>query len=374
MAQRVIRGRGKVHQVKSLASSLGMENPLLVAGNSGRARLLSAMGIAGDGPVFSAFQSNPDFDDCLQGLAAYRQGGHDGLVSLGGGSAMDTVKGIQALLLADSPADAIASRLQDGHIPHVAIPSTAGTGSEATQFAVLYVADVKQSISHAALLPDGVILDADLLSTLPMHHKKACAMDALCQGIESYWAKDATEESRVQAFLAINGVLKHLKAYIAGDKQAEEDMLEAAYRSGCAIQLTRTTAAHAMSYQLTKRYGMAHGHACMVTLPYLWANMMEASAYQPMLRELAASMGLGSELMVPRFLSGILLAMDLPLPERVDDAALSALADTVNADRLSNHPQPLTRKDILRIYRQALTPLTGMARQVAQDLWTYYGQ
>lgn len=371
--QRVERGRGKINQVKEFAAALGMKRPMLVTGSSGKRVLQQVLGDAMQFPVFSDFHSNPDLSDCDQGCRLYQREGCDGLISLGGGSCMDTAKGIKAQLLYILSETALKSLCPMEKVPHLAIPSTAGTGSEATQFSVLYVHGVKRSLSHPSLLPDGVILDADLLRTLPLYQKKCCALDALCQGIESYWAREATEESRVQAYLAIRGVLNHLKAYLAGHGKAEEEMLEAAFRSGCAIQMTRTTAAHAMSYQLTKQFDMAHGHACMVTLPFLWARMMEDPNHQPMLRELAGIMGLGSELMVPSFLSGILLSMELPLPHVADDQALEQLADTVNLERLQNHPQVLTRADLMRIYRQALTPLSGSARQVAQDLWAYYG-
>ena len=119
----------------------------------------------------------------------------------------------------------------------------------------MYENGQKISIGHPCLLPEGVILDSALLDSLPDYHRKSCALDALSQGIESYWSRAATEESRVHAYLAILGVLDNLKAYLAGDAHAADEMLEAAYQSGRAIQITRTTAAHAMSYQLTKTGG-----------------------------------------------------------------------------------------------------------------------
>ena len=115
-------------------------------------------------------------------------------------------------------------------------------------------------------------MDSSLLDTLPLYHKKACALDALCQGIESYWAAAATAESRVHAERAILGVLRNMDAYLNGDAAAADEVLEAAYESGCAIRISRTTAAHAMSYQITKRIGPAHGHACILTLPHLWRH------------------------------------------------------------------------------------------------------
>ena len=109
----------------------------------------------------------------------------------------------------------------------------------------------KVSLNHAELKPDGVILDSALLDSLPAYHKKSCALDALAQGIESYWSRGSNDDSKVHAYLAVIGVLDNLKAYLEGDPHAASEMLDASFQSGKAIQITRTTAAHAMSYRLT---------------------------------------------------------------------------------------------------------------------------
>ena len=372
MAQKMLRGRGSLSRVKELMEKLGIARPLLVCGSTA-AVFAEKTGL--DIPRFSGFHPNPDFADCAAGADLYREMGCDGLISLGGGSAMDTAKGIKAMLLAENDAAALHSQLpEDTALPHIAIPTSAGTGAEATQIAVTYVDDQKVSLSHPALLPDGVVLDSALLDTLPDYHKKSCALDALCQGIESYWAQSATEDSRVHAYLAILGVLDNLRAYLAGDPHAADEMLEAAYRSGRAIQLSRTTAAHAMSYQLTKKLGYAHGHACMLTLPYLWEHLSMNEEALPVLMELADRMRLGNEVMAPRLLKGMLIDLGMEPEGRPDDATLDALADSVNVERLSNHPEALSRAELRRIYARALTPVSGMERQVCVDLWQYYGQ
>lgn len=371
MAQKVLRGRGSLARVGELAARLGITRPMLVGGSALAARA-DAMGITG--PRFSGYHPNPDLADCEAGAALYRAEGCDGLISLGGGSAMDTAKGVKALLLAGDLEAVKASRLPaDVPLPHIAVPATAGTGSEATSTAVTYVDGQKLSVAHPSLLPDGVVLDASLLDTLPDYHKKASALDALCQGIESYWAKAATEDSRVHAYLAILGVLDNLRAYLAGDVHAAGEMLEAAYRSGRAIEMTRTTAAHAMSYQLTKRLGYAHGHACMLTLPYLWERLSEDETQLPILMELADRMRLGNEAMAPRLLKGMLIDLGMEPQGTPDAATLDALTDSVNPERLGNHPMALDRAAIRAIYVRALTPVSGMERQMCLDLWRYYG-
>lgn len=317
-------------------------------------------------PQFSGYHANPDLADCTAGAEMYRAEGCDGLISVGGGSAMDTAKAIKALLLAGDMEAVRESRLPEGvQLPHIAVPGTAGTGAEATPIAVVYEHNEKLSLDHPALLPEAFVLDASLLDTLPLYHKKACAMDALCQGIESWWAQKATDESRSHAGKAICGVLRHMDAYLAGDAAAAEAVLEAAYASGCAIRISRTTAAHAMSYQITKRIGPAHGHACMLTLPWLWKHLGDA----PVLTALNSLMGAedGAELLL-----GLLAAMDMLPDEMPDEATLDALAASVNTQRLGNHPEQLTTSELRRIYVQAFTPLTKDERARLASLWRAY--
>lgn len=373
MVQQLTRGVGSLAKIPAVLEKLGVRKPLAVCSNSLRPALAEALG---EHPhaVFSGFHANPDFQDCAAGRAMYLAQGCDGLVSLGGGSAMDTAKAIKALLVAPDGGAVLTGQWEARPLAHLAIPATAGTGSEATSIAVMYVEGKKHSLDHPALLPEAVILDPDLLASLPLYHKKSCALDALCQGIESYWARKATEDSQVDAFLAFTGVLDNLRPYLAGDPGAAAEIQFAAYRSGCAIAVSRTTAAHALSYRLTTRYGLAHGHACMLTLPTVWEAMLEDTDVLPVLMDLAQKMRLGSELMGPRLLRGMLYDLEMPFPPAPDADALEDLTQSVNLQRLSNNPRIFTREEIRDIYRRSMMPLMGPERQACLDIWRYYGR
>lgn len=177
----------------------------------------------------------------------------------------------------------------------------------------------------------------------------------------------------MDAFLAFTGVLDNLRPYLAGDPHAAEELQYAAYRSGCAIAVSRTTAAHAMSYRLTKRYGLAHGHACMLTLPAIWEAMLDDTDALPVLMDLAQKMRLGSELMGPRLLRGILYDLEMPFPPVPDAEALDDLTRSVNVQRLSNNPRIFTAEEIRAIYRRSMTPLHDPEKQACLDIWRYYG-
>lgn len=366
MQQLILKGRGSLNGavLAEMMTRLQMHHPLLVCSARMQGELAARIGMSLT--CFCGYHANPDLADCSAGAELYRQHGCDGLISVGGGSAMDTAKAIKALLLTGDMDAVRASRLPEGvHLPHIAVPGTAGTGAEATPIAVVYENNEKLSLDHPALLPEGIVLDGELLDTLPLYHKKACAMDALCQGIESYWAAKATEESRIHAGRAIRGVLSSLDAYLKGDPSAADAILLAAYESGCAIRISRTTAAHAMSYQITKRVGPAHGHACLLTLPWLWRHMGNA----PVLAELNRIMGTadGAELLL-----GLLADTDM-LPDTMpDDATLDALAASVNTQRLGNHPEPLNQAELRSVYVQAFTPVEEQEKARLAQLWRAY--
>ena len=397
MIQQVIRGRDSVKRVPEMMKALGMEHPLLIGSRHLLPKLQKAE-VLRDAPVFTGYHPNPDLADAEEAVRMYRECGCDGLISIGGGSAMDTAKAVKAWLCSGGPEDLRKNRVNIPEtekparisspadlkkraeqqaakylIPHIAIPGTAGSGAETTANAVLYENDQKMSLGHPALLPEGVVLDASLLETLPEYHKKSCALDALCQGIESFWAKAATEDSRVHAFLAFQGVLDNIKAYLAGDPHAAEEILDASYQSGRAIFKTRTTAAHAMSYQITKLLGPAHGHACALTLPILWDMLTVNEETQETMKELAARMRLGDPQMGSRLIRGLMIDLDMPLPDMPDEETLDKLTDSVNLERLGNHPMQLTRQQIRWIYKKAFTPLPENERQACLDIWKYYG-
>ena len=372
--QRVIRGRGSLRKIMDLAAKLEIRHPMIVGGSTLTSRLLRKVPDLISAPVFSGYHPNPELSDAEAGAEMYRANGCDGIISIGGGSAIDTAKAVHTLLFCGDMEAATAGNLPEKmQLSHIAVPGTAGSGAEATQNAVVYVNGKKTSLSHPDLRPDGVLLDAELLESLPEYHKKSCAMDALAQGIESYWCEASNDDSRVHAYLAILGVLDNLKAYLAGDLHAADEMLDASYQSGKAIQITRTTAAHAMSYQLTKTFGIAHGHAVMLTLPTLWEMMTEDEEAAPILKEISRMMRLGDPLMVPRLLRGIMADIGLEIPAFPDNQTLDMLTDSVNPQRLANHPVKLSRNEIRNTYVKSLLPMEGAELQACLDIWKYYG-
>jgi len=223
---------------------------------------------------FNQFEVNIKLNDIYTGIALINNAKFDLIVAIGGGSVIDMAKTIN-IIAAQKDSDFIKyindnALITEKGLPLVAIPTTAGTGSEATHFSVVYVNNVKHSLAHYSMLPNYAIIDAELSCNLPLHIAAASGMDALSQAVESYWAVKSTEESKKFASEAIILILEALKDAVAGDKQARAVMSKAAYLSGKAINITTTTAPHAISYPITTYFGLQHGHAVALTLGYFF--------------------------------------------------------------------------------------------------------
>ena len=184
------------------------------------------------------------------------------------------------------------------------------------------------------------------MSTLPDAERAATFLDALCHSIESYWSRRATAESRTYAAQAIGLLAANAAAYLRGDEMAASAVMVASNFAGRAINLTTTTAAHAMCYQLTALYGLRHGHAAAVCLPAAWERLLAASAEDAALAQTLAEL---ARLLALRTAAAL---DDGWLP--ADEGDLALLAGSVNAQRLGNYPVALAEDDLYEMYRRAL--------------------
>ncbi|MCL1996200.1 MAG: iron-containing alcohol dehydrogenase [Defluviitaleaceae bacterium] len=275
--------------------------------------------------AFSRFYPNPTIEDVFCGVDIFKKAEPTEIIAAGGGSAIDVAK-------------AIKYYTQSFDMPLTAIPTTAGSGSDATCFAVIYEKGEKLSLEHENLLPNKVLFWGHLLNTLPLYIKQSSLLDAFAQAIESMWSINATEQSKICSRRAIDIITKNYSRYLFGDNTTNHDMLVAANFSGKAINITKTTAPHAMSYKLTSMFGIAHGHAVALTLPHVYRAMQEKKEFD---KEIENAVSQFEELFKK-------MKLDVP---QASDATIKTLAKGVNIQRLKNSPVPL---DIEYIYRKAL--------------------
>ncbi len=262
--------------IKSIIAEHRLRSILLVTGqssyeNSSACAVFSELSKTIAIQRISDFDVNPSFEDVVRIKQSLNLEDYDAIVSIGGGSVMDFAKLL--LFYAQAPIDIPIentgkSELNKSKI-HIAIPTTAGSGSEATHFAVMYKNGIKYSIAHKGLLPHQVVLDSSLTSTKPKHLTACSGMDALCQAIESLWAKNATAESKQFAKEAIKLIVPTL-LNVTNEPNAElrERMLSGAHLAGKAINLSKTTAPHALAYYLTKKHGISHGEAVGINIDF----------------------------------------------------------------------------------------------------------
>ncbi len=312
---------------------------------------------------FSSFKSNPGYESVVEGVKKYREVGCNILMAVGGGSAIDIAKCIK--LYTKLPGDGTdGSWLQSSGAKNdtelLAIPTTAGTGSEATRYAVVYYGGKKQSITSDIIIPNVVLFDPCVLDSLPEYQKKSTVMDALCHAVEAFWSINSTEESKHYSKVAIEMIVENIEDFLAGDKSKNSIMQEAAYMAGKAINITQTTAGHAMSYGLTSKYGISHGHAVALCVREVWPWMLNASAkacvdkrggryLEEVYLSLAETFGKKDPLDGYMKFRNIVDSLDFANPVgNVED--IEILSGTVNQTRLSNHPVRLTEDDVKSLY------------------------
>ena len=315
---------------------------------------------------FKDFQPNPQYESVVNGVELFCRKRCDSIIAVGGGSALDVAKCIKAYVNMNGNGDNgeyLKQEITANDIPFLAMPTTAGTGSEATRYAVIYFDGKKQSVTSDTLIPQTVLMNPDALKTLPMYQRKATMMDALCHAIESFWSVNSTEESREYSRKAIQGVLAHMDGYLQNTEEGNAGMLMAAHIAGKAINITQTTAGHAMCYKITSMFGCAHGHAAILCDRILYPWMIENTdtCMDPRGREylihtldgIAQAMGCADARTGAKKLQEIFLSLGLEIPEASDEQ-FCELAVSVNPVRLKNHPIALDEAAILELYHQIL--------------------
>ena len=313
---------------------------------------------------FSDFQPNPLYESVVKGVDVFLTEACDTIVAVGGGSAMDVAKCIKLYSNMDRSENYLKQSIVPNDIPFIAVPTTAGTGSEATRYAVIYYKGEKQSIADYSCIPSVVLFDTSVLETLPLYQKKATLMDAMCHSIESFWSVNSTDESKGYSREAIGLIIKNYKDYLAEDDSKNELMLKASHIAGKAINITQTTAGHAMSYKLTSLFRIAHGHAAALCIKGIWPFMVEHTGncidsrgeeyLKGTFAEIADAMGCSSvEEAISKF-GNMVDELELPIPENVTDKDYEVLRNSVNPVRLKNNPVALSVEDIDVIYRGIL--------------------
>lgn len=310
--------------------------------------------------TFSDIVPNPNIEQVEKGIAAWDTFQPDLVVAVGGGSVLDTAKALNVLAVqSKAPAFYVKkeAEITRSGKPLIAVPTTAGTGAEATHFAVVYIGKIKYSLSHSSVLPRYAIVDPQFTFSLPPKITADTGMDALAQAVEAYWSVNSTDESKMYSKEAIKLALKNLEEAVNNPtEEARVAMAKAAHLSGKAINIAQTTACHALSYPFTAHYGIPHGHAAALTLPEMVLYNAEGMG-QEALDEFLLLLGVTTpqeaadkvrSLMKEINLGTKLTELGIADVEHIQEL----LVKEVNTERLHNNPRKLDADDIRSIIQK----------------------
>ncbi|HYN22053.1 MAG TPA: iron-containing alcohol dehydrogenase [Thermoanaerobaculia bacterium] len=356
---RVHFGAGALDLVGSVARELGGLRVLVVtdpgvraAGHAGRAvAFLEREGLEAE--LFDGAEENPTSLTVEAGRSFAAEFGPDLLVAVGGGSALDTVKGINFVLtnggrMEDYQGMGKAARPM---LPSIGVPTTAGTGSEAQSYAIITHPETHQKMACGDRKArfGAVLLDPELVASTPRPAAAAAGIDAVSHAVESYVTTRGNPVSRMLAREAWRLLDASLPAYLAGpgDRRAAADTLLGAHLAGAAIEASMLGAAHACANPLSAHYGLAHGIAIGLMLP-------------PVVRFNASAVGdlyLELDRHLPERLEGVRALSGLPvclLDVGVEESHLPELAQEAAGQWTARfNPRPVTSADLLDIYRAA---------------------
>ena len=373
MKQEVLVGSNHLPTLVSFLKKKEIQRVLLVTGkssfsDSSASAVLEPYLCGFKASRFCEFSSNPKIEDVLEGIQVFQRDDCQAIIAVGGGSVLDMAKLIKAYQGSnnDIAAQVISNDVGLCRMPLVALPTTAGSGSEATQFAVVYIDNKKYSVSNQLLRPNLVFLIPEFTLSATPYLTATTGMDALTQAIESFWSINSTETSREYSREALGNIWKYLPLAVhENDSRAKSELMHAAHLAGKAINVAKTTAAHAISYSFTTYHGIPHGHAVALTIGFFCSYNSQitdmdsndargASHVRAIFSEIHEILGEDDlEKALNSFISGIGLDLFIPQgPEGVEYDIAKILAN-INAQRMKNNPR-FVREDDLKLMLKKL--------------------
>lgn len=373
--QNIIVGRGSIGRLPEVVKELGgshafiVSDPFLAKIGTVQACIdkLASAGIPADS--FTGTEKNPSVETVDKATAQFKASGADCIVAVGGGSPMDVAKSVGVLAKYGGSITEYegGGKVPGPIVPLVAIPTTAGTGSETTAFSVItdHSRNYKLTVFSYKIIPAYAILDAELIKTVPAPTAAACGIDAMIHALEAYISRSASPFSDAMAEKAMELIGGHIRRYVAnrGDMEAAEAMMVGSMLAGIAFSWARLGDVHAMSHPVSAYYDVPHGVANAILLPavvdfnaladsgkywkiynYIAEAPVAASQFRPSLlgeelRRLNAALG------IPATLSEV----------GVTDEHLDAMADdAMKSGNIAANPRTTTKRDVLALYRKAL--------------------
>lgn len=385
--QNIIVGAGTLAKLPECAKKMGGTHAMILSGPTLKkmgvvdkaADSLKAAGIAAD--IFTDIEANPSVTTVEKATESYLASGADFLVALGGGSPMDVAKavGVVAKYGGSITEYEGAHKVPGKIIPLVALPTTAGTGSEVTAFSVItdHSRDYKLTVFSYELLPAYAILDADLITTAPASVAAACGIDAFIHAEEAYISTAASPFSDAMAEKAMELIGENIRRFVANrtDVEAAEAMMVGSLFAGIAFSFARLGNVHAMSHPVSAFFDVPHGVANAVLLPVvaeynaladhgryykIYNYISEIPAYEdefePMMlvdaiRSLCKAIGIPANLTEAINQAGKTGSISR---ETIEEKIEAMAADAMKSGNIAVNPRSSRQCDIEMLYRKAL--------------------
>lgn len=372
--QNIIVGKGSLRRLPELSKELGGTHAFIISGPhlnkigvvKSCQEALEAAGIAVG--VFTETEGNPSVTTVEKATAAFLESGADFLIALGGGSPMDVAKAVGVVAkYGGSITDYEGGGKVPGKIiPLIAIPTTAGTGSEVTAFSVItdHSRNYKLTVFSYELIPAYAILDAELITTVPASVAAACGIDAMVHALEAYISTAASPFSDAMAEKALELIGENIRRYVANraDMEAAEGMLVGSLFAGIAFSWARLGNVHAMSHPVSAFFDVPHGVANAILLPTIVAYnaLADHGKYKKVynyISEVAAGSDFAPEQLAEKLVE---LNESLGIPKKLSDVGvtedkLDAMADdAMKSGNIAVNPRTTTKEDILMLYHEAM--------------------
>lgn len=373
---KLIAGAGSIKQVPQEIKSLSVSKVLVVSDKG-----LSAIGLVdkitdllqkNNIPfiVFDEVQPNPSIDNIEAGLQVFKNNQCDGLIALGGGSPMDCAKLIGARVARPKkPISKMRGKLKILRKlpPFIAIPTTAGTGSETTIAAVVTDSKTheKFAVVDLSLAPDVAILDPELMVNLPPHITSTTGMDALTHAVEAYIGLHGTKYTNEKAEKAVKIIIENLEAVVkdGSDIEKRNQMALASFYGGAAFTRASVGYVHAIAHNLGGLYGVPHGLANAIVLPFvLEASQPQANKKLAALASIAnlGESSAGIDALADRFIKKIeSMNQNMGIPNSVaelKEADVPLIVERAMAESNLHYPVPkiLNRAELTNLVTRLL--------------------
>ena len=373
--QDIVVGKGSLAKLPEIAQKLGGTHGFIISGPhlnkmgivKSCADALEGVGIPVD--AYTETEGNPSVETVDKAAEAFKKSGADFIVALGGGSPMDVAKavGVVAKYGGSITEYEGGGKVPGDIVPLIAIPTTAGTGSEVTAFSVItdHSRNYKLTVFSYKMIPSYAILDPELLTTAPVSVAAACGIDAMVHALEAYISKAASPFTDAMAEKALELIGKNIRRYVAdrSDVQAAENMLTGSLFAGIAFSWARLGDVHAMSHPVSAFFNVPHGVANAILLPTIveYNALADNGKYLKIYNYISRTPVFENEF-EPFMLVELLeeLNEQLGIPASLGEVGVTAdkfdamAEDAMKSGNIAVNPRSTTKKDVLSLYEKAL--------------------